>query len=248
MNDLGMYCLCYAGSGPKLTQYNQKNIMCGAINYHPVDVKHMIEQNFVMDYTGNNISQLNTDYGSLTGIYWVWKNAQHQYKGTNTYRLFWDEKFELAPNRIYVPKPIDVLSAVRGILPRPDIITHFNFCHDPAGMSWKLLKELANSGQIPIRTTQIDQLDQHRFLIPYHMFTADNLVFDKLCSLLFEILFRFYERYQGAVQSLYQETNQIRFYDFFGERILHLILANIYYFFGNVDVRHLNLKTFDHKA
>lgn len=248
MQDLGMYCLCYVGSEPKRDQFNQQNIMCGAINYRLADVIAMQQRGFIMDYTGDNISYLNKDFGSLTGIYWVWKNADHEYLGTNTYRLFWDEPLELRPNRIYVPKPIDVATAVIGQLPNPDIITHFNYCHDPMGRSWQLLREYSGYPTSKIQNFMIDSLSQHRHIVPYHMFTSDAKTFNRISEIMFDILFEYNTKYSVNIQELYAQTGQIRFFDFFSERIFHIICANIYYFFGNVDVIHLNLETFNHKA
>lgn len=38
------------------------------------------------DNTGDNISALNASYSELTGLYWLWKNCDAQYKGLVYYR------------------------------------------------------------------------------------------------------------------------------------------------------------------
>lgn len=41
---------------------------------------------FIGDNTGANISSLNAQYSELTGLYWLWKNCNAQYKGLVHYR------------------------------------------------------------------------------------------------------------------------------------------------------------------
>jgi hypothetical protein len=47
-------------------------------------------QNIQGDNTGDDISALNASYSKLTGLYWLWKNCDAQYKGLVHYRrLLW---------------------------------------------------------------------------------------------------------------------------------------------------------------
>jgi len=247
MIDLGMYCLCYVGREPKKNQFNQRNIMCGAVNYNHTDYLSIQNRGFIMDNIGENISYMNNDFGSLTGIYWVWKNAQHEYKGTNTYRIYWDEEFELKPNRVYVPQAKDIVTAIKGFAPHVDnVYDHFSHCHNNLG--WQLLYGLAGDRRIPITMDMIDDLRKYKYLLPFHMFTADAATFNRICEILFGILFEFHANYASFLPEIYKRNQQSRFYDFFGERILHIILRNNYHFLGNVDIVHLNILDIDHYA
>jgi len=248
MENLGMYCLCFQGREPKRHQFDQRNLMCGSANYDPTEVARLLTKGFVMDNTGDNISDTNRDFGNLTGLYWVWKNTKHEFKGTNTYRLFWDGDFELEPNLLYIPKTVDITKSVSGVLSNPDIITHFNHCHDPFGVSWKLLKSLAVGKKIPITENMIDSLNNHRYLVPFHIFTSDYKTFDKLCDILFGILFEFQIKFSDALPELYQKTGQIRLYDFFSERLFHLIMANGDYFLKGTNIRFLDICDISHNA
>lgn len=242
-----MYCLCYVGKEAKKYQFDQRNLMCGSINYNHVDVLEMQQRGFLMDHIGEHISHLNNDFGSLTGIYWVWKNAKHEYKGTNTYRIFWDEEFDLRSNRVYIPQPKDIVTAIKGFAPHVDnVYDHFSHCHNSLG--WQLLYGLAGDRRIPITTNMIDQLRTYKYLIPFHMFTTHSVIFDRICEILFQIIFEFHSNYQNFLPEIYKRNQQVRFYDFFGERILHLILTNNYHFLGNVDIVHLNIQDIDHHA
>jgi len=247
MIDLGMYCLCYVGKEHKKIQFDQRNIMCGAANYAPADYVNLQHRGFIMDNIGESISHMNNDFGSLTGLYWVWKNAQHEYKGTNTYRIYWDEEFDLKPNRVYVPEAKDIVTAIKGFAPHVDnVYDHFSHCHNNLG--WQLLYGLAGDRRIPITVDMINGLRNYKYLIPFHMFTADSATFDRICEVLFTVLFEFHANYASFLPEIYNRNQQIRFYDFFGERILHLILTNNYHFLGNVDVAHLNILDIDHHA
>lgn len=247
MIDLGMYCLCYVGREPKKIQFDQRNIMCGAVNYDQMDYFALQNRGFVMDNIGESISHMNNDFGSLTGLYWVWKNTQHEYKGTNTYRIYWDEEFNLKPNRVYVPEAKDIVTAIKGYAPHVDnVYDHFSHCHNNLG--WQLLYGLAGDRRIPITVGMIDGLRNYKYLIPFHMFTADYATFNRICEVLFTVLFEFHAYYANFLPEIYRRNHQVRFYDFFGERILHLILTNNYHFLGNVDVAHLNILDIDHHA
>jgi len=247
MIDLGMNCLCYVGKEYKKLQYNQRNIMCGAANYATMDYINLQNRGFIMDNIGETISHMNNDFGSLTGIYWVWRNSHNQFKGINTYRIFWDEEFELVPNRVYVPPAKDIVTAIKNFSPHVDnVYEHFSHCHNSLG--WQLLYGLAGDRRIPITINMIDELRNYKYLIPFHMFIADADTFNRICEILFTILFEFHSNYINVLPELYRRNQQIRFYDFLGERILHMILRNNYYFLGKVDVSHLNILELDHHA
>lgn len=247
MQQLAMYCLCYVGREPKKTQFDQRNLMCGSVNYNPVDIVSMQRRGFLMDHFKDHISHMNSDFGSLTGLYWIWKNTDHEYKGTNTYRIFWDEDFDLKPNRVYVPTAKDIVTAIKGFAPNVDnVYDHFSHCHNQLG--WQLLYGLAGDRRIPITTGMIDQLKTYKYLIPFHMFTAEQNLFNKICEILFQVLFEFHSNYSAILFEIYKRNQQLRFYDFFSERILHLILSNNYHFLGNVDIVHKNILDIDHHA
>lgn len=47
-----------------------------------------LELNMINDADGVNISDKNNIYSELTGWYWIWKNAKHDFVGTSHYRRY----------------------------------------------------------------------------------------------------------------------------------------------------------------
>lgn len=47
---------------------------------------------FVVDNTGDNISELNNYYSELTAMYWLWKNIKSKYQGLVHYRRYFETK------------------------------------------------------------------------------------------------------------------------------------------------------------
>lgn len=60
--------------------------------YMPLHVGKALHPDVVLgfqtDDTGENISELNASYSELTGLYWLWKNCDDDYKGLVHYRRY----------------------------------------------------------------------------------------------------------------------------------------------------------------
>jgi hypothetical protein len=246
MDNLKLYCNCFLNKEPKFYQFDQTPVMCGSYGYSP-DYKLEVEKKgFILDDTLNQISHLNEWFGELTGLYWVWKNTSDPFVGTNQYRHFWDaNELALSKNVIYVPNSLDVSNAVRdSSIKSLSIYDQYAYCH--GGIHWSLLHGLIKTSDIPLKAEMIDQLKNESMLIPYNMFIAERSVFNKLCEILFEILFRFYEVYHLILPAIRDQRGQARNLDFLAERVLHMIYSNINYYFDNVKITTLNVKSYLH--
>lgn len=220
--------------------------MCGAISYDTDYRVKLIEKGYILDDQGYSISHLNNHFGELTGLYWVWKNTKSEFKGTNQYRHFWNiEEFIPEYNTLYVPSPINVTEALE--VPNPfvtSIFNHYSLCH--GSINWNLLYGLCKNSNIPLKVEMIDSLKTQNMIIPYNMFIAEESIFDKICSILFEILFEFYETYKEVIPVIEKKLNQNRLLDFLSERILHMIYCNIDCYVKNVKIVNINIKSFKH--
>jgi len=220
--------------------------MCGSINYTWDDIVQLQSHGYIMDHYGEHISHMNGDFGSLTGLFWVWKNSASRYKGINQYRIFWGEELLLKPNTVYIPEAKDIVTAIKGHAPNVNsVYDHYSYCHNSLG--WQLLYGLAGDSNIPITISMIEQLKTHRYLTPFHMFIAEEGIFNKICEILFRIIFDFHTNYHFALSEISKRSfGQTRFYDFFAERLFHIIVTNHHYFLGNVDVTQLKVLDLNH--
>jgi len=233
MSQLTLYCHCFQKNLNHHTQAIQKNLMCGASNLDQTQRANLSSQNFYFDDTQENISPLNPWLGDLTGLYWIWKNTTDEYVGTNQYRRFYDDNelnnLQLDPNTLYISAPVGF-----GNMSAYDQMAMH---HSEAGFN--LLRIASMSNRVSIKPNMIDDIKKINHLSPCNMFFAHRTVFDKLCEILFNIIF---ELYEGSKYSLpwIQKPGQTRLLAFLAERMLNMIYLNKDYFLGNTEIKTIN--------
>jgi len=243
MNNINLYCNCFRNRINHKTEYNQKNLMLGSILYEPELKLKSFQHGFICDDTGDNISHLNNWFGQLTGLYWVWKNTNHEIIGTNTYRLFWGDYFlknKFEPNTLYIPSPGDLSDYFEENSPRNNAYDQYSYCHGEINL--KILKELSSHNKINIQPFMVDNLKHDNFIHWFNIFISEKNIFNKLCEILFDILFKFFSHYQ----TLSNIEKQTRVLDFLGERILHIIYRNIDYYIPNINLVTVPIISFKH--
>ena len=171
---ISLYCNCFRDKINKKTEYNQRNLMLGSFLYDSNLKTNLINQNFILDDTGDNISHLNKWFGQLTGLYWVWKNTQDEIVGTNTYRLFWGDYFlknKFKKNTLYVPQKLDLKNYLQNLtVDRINIYDHYSYCHGEINL--KFLYELSNKNLISIKPYMIENLKNECDMYPFNMFIS----------------------------------------------------------------------------
>lgn len=249
MVDLSLYCNCHGEKLNKMTQFNQKNLLCGSFDIP--NEKRTLLDGFAFDDTGDNISHLNKYFGELTGLYWVWKNTDEEIIGTNQYRIFWNEddlsQVKFNKNEMAIVKKIDVNDYTKNNTKRLSTYEHFTYCHGDMGMI--LLRGMIGHRHCltpTLRTHMIDNLDWTSSLHPYNMFVAGRKIFNKTCEILFDIIMEFYDRFGFLLDEISYKYDQIRLIDFLSERILHMIYMNSTYFFKDVELKEVSVIEYQH--
>lgn len=234
MQDLTLFCNCIPGKDPRHTQFNQINVLCNSYNLNPLVRDYYKKQNFVFDDANENIGYLNRYFGDLTGLYWIWKNADYEYVGTNQYRRFWNDK-QLHnaindKNTLFVYK-IDLQKNAAE-----------QYIHFHGVTSLQILYESSKQKKIKIEPHIIESLDKLHFIYGCNMFIGHRIIFDRLCAILFETLFEIYEGSKFVLPYIdYGIYNQSRIIAFLSERIMTLLLENKNHFLGNVDIQFIDV-------
>tara|TARA_B100000780_G_scaffold261529_1_gene214024 strand:+ start:293 stop:1141 length:849 start_codon:yes stop_codon:yes gene_type:complete len=87
--NLTTYCITKGENDSLIKELNLKIIVGGAINK-----KFDFPDNWILDNSGHNISYKNQNFGTLTSLYWIWKNELDKYNdeswiAISHYRRFW---------------------------------------------------------------------------------------------------------------------------------------------------------------
>ncbi len=154
----------------------------------------------ITDMTGDNISEKNTVYSELTGLYWMWKNMITPEK--------YDEYFGLYHYRRVLNIDEDDLRRIASfdidaVLPYPmihipDIKEHHS--RYTSESDWELLLDAIRELS-PEYMEDYETIFSQQYLYNYNMFFAKGKVVDELCSWMFPVLFRLEEliRMNGSV-------------------------------------------------
>ncbi len=189
--------------------------------YYPLQVGAALhdELQYEKDNTGDNISEKNSSYCELTGIYWIWKNAQCDNVGICHYRRYYcDDKAE----RIVRKKEYeDMLKKYDVIVPRSmsnvmPVYAYFSVAHKlPAlDLSRKYISE-----NCPVYLDAFDRCMDSYFLCGCNMMTTRKELFNDYCEWLFPILF---DVERVIRPEKIEDSYQRRIMGFLSERLLRV--------------------------
>lgn len=185
------------------------------------------------DDTGTHISDKNSKYNELTGMYWIWKNAPEDIVGICHYRRFFVTAEGKLKNLLF-HKTCGLLDEkdIRNTLAQYDMIVHnktyFKECNEKQFCKnlhpvFLQAAQKAIAALTPDYSEAFRQVMQRRYAHLLNMCIADKTVFDAYCQWLFPILF-WSEEY---LEKEHPELETDRALGMIGERLLDVwILKN----------------------
>lgn len=182
---------------------------------------------FAVDNTGDNISEKNGYYSELTGLYWLWKNCQADYKGLVHYRRHLGSAAPVARWKKDRFERIVGGDEVRQLLAQYDIIVakkrHYyietvysHYGHTFRAEQFDLCRAVLNEC-CPEYVSAWDALMQSTSAHIFNMFIMSREHFDAYCAWMFPILF---EMEQRLDPESYHDAFQARYLGRVSERLL----------------------------
>lgn len=241
--NLTLYSNSFQGLAAKHQQADQHTLQCGSCLFSDELKNQCLAQQHVLDCTGKHISHLNYLLGDLTGLFWIWKNTDHEFVGTNQYRRFFDD------NQLKSLAPLDsnILYVSQFIPLNMNIWEHYQRCHGNIGI--KLLTKAVQLKRIPITPEHMDLLYSRYHLSTCNTFFASKPVFDRTCELLFETIFELYHGTKYVLDFIQADIHsgrpptEKRLLAFLAERILNIFYYNRKYYFGSTRIVALDYYT-----
>lgn len=159
---------------------------------------------FMGDNSGEHISEKNSTFCELTGLYWAWKNLDADYIGLAHYRRHFAGKGKGTPlQRVLTQQEAKILLAGRdGILPTKrqyvieTLYDHYaHTCHvEPLDITGEIIRE-----KYPAYLPAFERLKTRRSAHMFNMFILRRDHLQAYCAWLFDILLEL-ERRVDATQ------------------------------------------------
>lgn len=173
---------------------------------------------YLRDDVGDNISDKNTNYCELTGLYWAWKHMEADYIGLVHYRRYFSKGY-LKKHILQQPDVEKYLQKADVILPKKRnyfIETTYNqYIHahheEDLLQTRKILTE-----QYPSYVAKYDEIMQRTSGHRFNMLLMKKDILDAYCTWLFAVLNELENRLDISAYSAYDA----RVFGFVAERLL----------------------------
>lgn len=149
------------------------------------------------DDTGENISAWNPYYNELTGLYWVWKNAGHEFSGICHYRRRFESDIVLLP---LLNNEADIILPVPFVVGK-DLRTYYQ--HWGEAVYYDTMLQVVEE-KYPAYYSTARWCASHPVFIPNNICIAGRDILDEYCSFLFDVVFSVEEKvrtYSGKKQT-----------------------------------------------
>lgn len=157
----------------------------------------------VGDNTGDSISELNSSFSELTGLYWLWKNNHSKYKGLVHYRRLLGSKDSSARHDKDPYNKLVGQEELLKLLSSSDIVVarHRNYVietvynhydHTFDGAQFDATREILQQNY-PNYVAAWDRLMKSTKVHVFNMFVMPADLFDSYCAWMFPVLFQLQE-------------------------------------------------------
>ncbi len=181
------------------------------------------QDGFCYDDIGENISERNSSFCELTGLYWIANNTEDEIKGLVHYRRFFTHRALSEKDKYFytdtkIKKKLekyDIIVPKRMYTQHDSIHTAFKRAHNIEDMDklGQVIEELTPEYSEAFRAA----LDK-KWLFPYNMFVTKKEIFDGYSSWLYKILTELEKRVDISGYNQYQS----RLFGFLSERLLNV--------------------------
>lgn len=223
--------------------------------YHPLFVGGKCGQNserFLMDNTGEHISEKNPSFCELTGLYWAWKNqffCDSKYVGLVHYRRYFRGNGEKLKDKTILSEKeiLNLLKKYDCIVPKKrnyfieSIYSHYKHAHHIRDLD--LTKEII-AVDSPEYLSSFEQVMSGKQLHLYNMFIMKKAFFDKYCEWLFDVLFKLEKQINISNYDNYQK----RVFGFIAERLFNVWVLHHQLKIKEISVMNLDGENFIRKA
>jgi hypothetical protein len=203
--------------------FNYQKLLVGACKNQCIDNGYVLD-----DSSDDNISNKNSNYCELTGLYWIWKNDHCDVKGLVHYRRFFTKnRFSSKSKYFYTRKNIedilktyDVIVAEKIFIDEQTIKENYLVKHKIG--DWNKLKKIIEEDYSEYLTA-FEQVECGNWFYPYNMLIAEKKIFDRYAAWVFDIL----GKLENVVDLSGYDIQQARIYGFLSERLLAVwLIAN----------------------
>ncbi len=210
--------------------------------FEPIQVGRAISNHvldgMIGDDTGDNISHKNREWCELTGLYWIWKNTNHDYVGLNHYRRYLNFAGGDRNSTLYIEKKVDitqylsagieetcrqnpiVLSPLVNVHPTSspgNTMTVYNhYCYNHYKKDLDIALSVIKNKAPEYYEFMIISMNLEMSVFG-NIFVMRRDLFNEYCSFLFSVLFSVEE----VLDTTHYDDYQKRVYGFLAERFLY---------------------------
>ncbi len=197
------------------------------------DINKTINNSWIKDNTGDNISSKNLSYNELTALYWIWKNSEEDIVGLCHYRRFFVTRIGKIKNLLFgVKKNFINEEFVKKIISKNFVVVH-NKTYFKQGNRQQFLDTQKYPNDIDILGEVIaskypEYADAYKMVMNgtschlLNMIIAKKEIIDDYCEWLFDVLFAVEEKLIDMGEKSFERRMGM-----LGERMLDIwLIAN----------------------